>query len=60
MASGTPSPAIPADAADDPAVAELVVTHDGAAADLCKGEAACWTGYELSGTCDAQPWTWQP
>ena len=42
-------------AADDPAVAELVVTHDGAAADLCKGEAACWTGYELSGTCDAQP-----
>ena len=42
-------------AQDDPAVAELVVTHDGAKADLCKGEAACWTSYELSGTCDAQP-----
>ena len=42
-------------APDDPAVAQVVVTHDGAKADLCKGEAACWTSYELSGTCDAQP-----
>ena len=38
-----------------PAVAELVVTHDGAAADLCKGEAACWTGYELSAPATRSP-----